>query len=130
MAQPPKPGEAGATHSRPAGLSPRELVPYTLSSTPFPLHKTTGQQGGVEGSAPPATWGIRGSRHREMGRKSPRCPLLADGGLDRNIGCVESCQLSPLPQMTQGLSLLGTMARADALELRTQAPSLGKWVEW
>lgn len=49
MAQPPKPREAGATHSGSAGLSPRELMPYTLPTIPSPLHKTTSQQDGVEG---------------------------------------------------------------------------------
>lgn len=110
MAQAPKPREAGATHSRPAGLSPRELMPYTLPTIPSHAPQKS------------AEWGGGGMQHRPLGEseglgtekwggKSPRCSLLSDGGLDPNIRCVESCQLYPLPQMAQAEAAPGPQFR-------------------
>lgn len=56
MAQPPKSREAGTTHSGPAGLSPRELMPICPAPSPT-------LQSGVEGECTTSHLGIQRVRN-------------------------------------------------------------------
>lgn len=124
-----QPGEAGATHGRPARLGPRE-------SPPLPEQPAGWGQDWERGAGATSRlrdWSFQ-ARRRGEGVPGDRLPLAVGQG--HHSRRVESCQVCPLLQMALGFSPLplpraglpapGTGAQAAAGKL-SAAPNLERW---